>query len=567
MILPCLNHTYLGDTGEQWMFPKIGIWDKSEESAVFTALKSVLGDYGQSLILWSVLVGFFMFQGFFFTGDTGAHGKDFGKNLRPISTGWSLLTNATKQKDKTMSELKNIRFRKKGALVTVRIKVGANWVDRSGGWRTIAEATAPAIQLRDKLQGEYDANHPTASPEDGEVTVRKGKSLQVCATEALVTYGRRQRLRTTKNIESALRWAWRVIGVKAELPPKEQVKATFTKLRDALIDSPNLANRTRELYSINLRRVFGLIPTLNREFLHELANLPRTGSTARVSGDAFQVTHFQTMFSRIGDADDTTQGMFWIGASGGPQIVDTVFIPFSAVDWTTGRIHYWRIKTHEEIDFYALPPLLAWLKRRRTLLGEDAVYAFPELVFLSKEQDQPDCNTSAWAGFNTWKHGEVPQSCVVRGAANGLKHMVAFLKSCGIKTDGITHKSFRKHNISFWASIGIKLTTRMLMAGHSRLEAHQRYDVPAQFELVRARDILWKYYQAIMKGEEFFIPTTPYDIYEAIKNENAQLREQLNGQRHEILALASKLDVLIGLQVSGGKGGPALAQDLLAPGA
>jgi hypothetical protein len=44
-----------------------------------------------------------------------------------------------------MSNLKDIRFRKKGDLVTVRIKVGKAWVDRSGGWHTIAEASAPAI--------------------------------------------------------------------------------------------------------------------------------------------------------------------------------------------------------------------------------------------------------------------------------------------------------------------------------------------------------------------------------------------------------------------------------------
>jgi hypothetical protein len=567
MILPSLNHTVLGDTGEQWMFPKSGIWAESEKAPVFIGLMSVLGDYGRSLILWAVLVSFLMFQGIFFTGDTGAHGKDFGKILRSTFTGWSLLTNATKQKHKTMSELKDIRFRKKGALVTVRIKVGADWVDRSGGWRTIAEATAPAIQLRDKLRGEYEATHPTASQENGELTTRLGKSLRVCATEALAAYARRQRLRTTKNIESSLRWAWKTMGDKAELPPKVQTKSTFTKLRDALLDGEGLQNRTRELYSKNLRRVFGLIPTLNQEFLHELENLPRTGSTARVSGDAFHTAHFQTMFNRIANADDTTQGLFWVGASGGPQIVDTVFIPFRAVDWTTGRIHYWRIKTHEEIDFYALPPLLEWLKRRRTELGSEAVYAFPELIYLNRELTHPECNTTSWEGFKTWKNGEVPQSYAVRGAMYGLSRMSAFLKSCGIKTDGITHKSFRKHNISFWASIGIKLTTRMLMAGHSRLEAHQRYDVPAQFEMVRARDILWKYYQAIMKGEEFFIPTTPYDIYEAIKNENAQLREQLSNQRQELQTLASKLDTLISLQVSGGKGGPELEQELLATGA
>jgi len=51
-----------------------------------------------------------------------------------------------------MANPRDIRFRKQGKVVTVRIKVGGQWLDRSGGWRTIEEATGPAIEMRDKLQ-------------------------------------------------------------------------------------------------------------------------------------------------------------------------------------------------------------------------------------------------------------------------------------------------------------------------------------------------------------------------------------------------------------------------------
>ena len=64
-----------------------------------------------------------------------------------------------------MANPRDIRFRKQGRVVTVRIKVGGQWLDRSGGWRTIEEATGPAIEMRDKLQADYAAAHPAPAPE------------------------------------------------------------------------------------------------------------------------------------------------------------------------------------------------------------------------------------------------------------------------------------------------------------------------------------------------------------------------------------------------------------------
>jgi hypothetical protein len=69
----------------------------------------------------------------------------------------------------TMANPRDIRFRKKGGVVTIRIKVGKEWLDRSGGWHTIEEATAPAIELRDKLQAEYATAHPELAAKEAEV--------------------------------------------------------------------------------------------------------------------------------------------------------------------------------------------------------------------------------------------------------------------------------------------------------------------------------------------------------------------------------------------------------------
>jgi hypothetical protein len=446
-----------------------------------------------------------------------------------------------------VSNPKDIIFRKQGGLVTVKIKVGPKWVDRSGGWHTKAEAMAPAIALRDELQAKYAEANPvadnlqlgdTANPDANGLpnSGRRFKSLRQCADEALEKYIKRQRLRDYKNIRSSLKWAWEVMGTHADLPPKCQQKATFTRIRNKLVDGV-LAQATKELYSKNIRLVLSRVAGLDPEFLTELQNLPKTEVVTEASGDPFQRSHFKIMFELINTMKETIQILFWIGASGGPQIVDTVFVPFWAINWTTGLISYRRIKTGEPIEFCALPPLLVLLRKRWDRMGPDAVYVLPELIFKVRDLKNPACNTKGWNGFVTWKDMKVPQHDAVRGAAHGSREMTVFLKHCGIKAEGITHKSFRKHNISFWASIGIKLKTRMRMAGHSDEESHYRYDVPAEFEIIRAKDITWRYYQSIMEGEDFWIPTTPYDMYESLMAHwakfpeimQASMREELKG--------------------------------------
>lgn len=334
-----------------------------------------------------------------------------------------------------MSNPKDITFRKQGGLVTVKIKVGPKWVDRSGGWHTKAEAIAPAIELRDKLQAEYAAANPVADTANPEATGipnpgRRFKSLRQCAEEELEKYVKRQRLRDSKNIGSALQWVWEVMGAQADQPPKCQRKFDFTRLRNKLVDG-DLAQATKELYSKYIRLILSRVPGLDVEFLSELQNLPKKDAMAEASGDPFQRSHFEIMFERINTMKETIQILFWIGASGGPQIVDTVFLPFRAINWTTGLISCRRIKTGEVIEFCALPPLLALLKLRYERLGPDAVYVLPELIFMVKDLKDPACNTKRWNGFETWKNMRVPQSDMVRGAANGAREITEFLKLVG----------------------------------------------------------------------------------------------------------------------------------------
>ena len=475
-----------------------------------------------------------------------------------------------------MADPRDIRFRKKGGVVTIRIKVGNEWVDRSGGWYTIKEATAPAIELRDKLQAEYAAAHPELAAKEAEVgpddrKPRQGeKSLRQRAEEERANYCKRQRLRDTHNGESALNWLFSQLGDKADLPPRLQKVQYFTKVRNAFVDGP-LAKRTVELYSKLIREVLHRIPDLNANCLLELENLPKKEVSIEASGEPFQRRHFEVMFARVGSASETTQLLFWFGASGGQQIGDSTFTPLWAYDDHTGMIRYFRIKTGERIEFCALPPLRALLDARKKKLGPGAVFALPELIFTKSELKDPKCNTVGWEGFKDWDGFEgcdglrgwdkvkVPKDIADRGAGNGTKVINAFLEQCGIKADGITNKSFRKHDISFWASIGIELKTRMRMAGHSKESSHYRYVVPADFAIIRASEIMWLYYQAIMKREDFFLPTTTYDIYEALmafmreafdsqtalveaqartlQAENAQLRQQLEDQRQQLAAI------------------------------
>ena len=70
---------------------------------------------------------------------------------------------------------------------------------------------------------------------------------------------------------------------------------------------------------------------------------------------------------------------------------------------------------------------------------------------------------------------------------------------------------------------------------------HNRYDVPAEFEIIRASEITWRYYKAIMNDQEFFIPATTYDLYEAFMTHWNKLPERLKAMPAGQIA-TSKID-------------------------
>jgi hypothetical protein len=409
-----------------------------------------------------------------------------------------------------MRNPENIKLLPKGNFYYAVIAIGNDlhgWTstEHSENWKTKKEARDAAIKLRDSLQAQFDAAHPEILPAQlpsERPPVQEGqpledahgrKSLQALAHRELAAYSKRQRLRADNIYYS------------------------------------DLGDRTVELYTKMIRGILKrLIPCgLNPLCIAELERLPKRG-TPDQSGAAFLQSHLKTMLNRLGSnsepVSETQSILFWIGASGGPQIVDTVFLPFAAINWDTGMITYFRVKTNEMIQFGALPPLLALLKKRRALLGEKAAYVLPELVYGVKERRHPEHNRVSWT--------KVPKESADQAAWRGAHEMNTFLEACGVKTKGLSHKSFRKHNISFWASIGIKLKTRMRMAGHSRESNHLRYDTASEVEILRAREITWKYYEAVAEGREFFIPTTPYDIHESLMDHWKQFPQIMRDAIH-----------------------------------
>ena len=421
-----------------------------------------------------------------------------------------------------MTDPRDITLRFRNGLWEARIMVGGKLLDRSGGWHTREEARVGAIEKRDKLKADYAREHPELAnaTEPAKDPAKPGKSLRELAILEKDKNAKRQKLRSPNNYNSALNWLWEGLGKHADLPPKAQTKAPFTRTRECLLNS-GLADRSIELYSKLLREVLHmLVPHgLNPAFIGELEKMPKMG-VSEASGRPFNKQHFKIMFNTIDSQTEAQQLLFWIGASGGPQLIDTVFLPLWGVDWETGMVRYWRIKTGEKIEFGALPPLLKLLKARRERLGPDAVYAIPELTFTANERKDPKCNLEGWEVFEKWPKRDgmlkVPEDVVKYASATAGKAMNTFFKACGIKTKDITHKSFRQHNISFWASCGIKLKVRMRMAGHKLAKDHIRYDTASEREILRASEITWQYYQAIQQGKEFFVPSTALDLYEAL---------------------------------------------------
>jgi hypothetical protein len=233
------------------------------------------------------------------------------------------------------------------------------------------------------------------------------------------------------------------------------------------------------------------------DFIKVLARLPGDKGDGE-KGETLDQAQLRTvLIKRWLETDETTQILVEMGLCGGPQMVDSCFPTFPGINFDSGLVSFPRVKSKEEVRFYASPRLLALFRQRRDRLRRGAIHVFEDLIYTREQRKQPDCNTTAW-------EGDIPKEFVHRASVQGNNKMRNFLrKVCGFTSLKITNKSFRIHRISFWASVGFKLKTRMRMAGHKNVQRHTDYDRGADFEIKRAAEISWKYYAAIEKGEPF----------------------------------------------------------------
>lgn len=426
-----------------------------------------------------------------------------------------------------MNNPKDIRFRRMGNVVVARIKVGKKWIDKSDNWHTVEEAREPAIKLRDELQAQYAEDHPEPEKpaEQPREWTRKGFRQEL--EEELARMAKRQCWATDHNYKSVTQVLWRALGEHADLPTKELKPKYFVPMRELLI-SGEYAQGTVEIYGKNLREMLRWMEQkgLDPQCVLEVTNLPRVG--IKESGDdVFQRGHLGVMFKHEAEQDDTTRILFWIGLSGGPQMVDAVFLPIQSVDLNTGFVSYNRVKTGEVVQYCALPPLIELLRKRKEALGPGAAYFLPELIYNKKHLKKPGCNKELFE--------KLPERYKQKGSHNGGLVMRRFLNACGIESEELSYKSFRKHNISFWASIGIKLKVRMRMAGHNQETTHHRYDCASEMEINRASQLTWEYLQSVRDGREFFVPTTPYDMYQGLLKHWAQIPDVVRATMHSEL--------------------------------
>jgi hypothetical protein len=196
----------------------------------------------------------------------------------------------------------------------------------------------------------------------------------------------------------------------------------------------------------------------------------------------------QTLIASLNGQTESLRILIWLALSGSPSLRDAVLLRLASVDWTTGLITYRRVASGSHIQFGALPPLLELLKLRKERFGPGAIYALPELIFTAAQLRNPAYNSFTWV--------TVPEPIVVRATAIAGNAVDEFFSSCGIRATDLPFRSFRRQNISFWASIGILLEACM-RKDDSWNERHDRYYTLAEIDILRARELTWQYLEAI----------------------------------------------------------------------
>ncbi|MDR3409986.1 MAG: hypothetical protein P4L87_03410 [Formivibrio sp.] len=433
--------------------------------------------------------------------------------------------------------MKNIAVKYEDGRWRVRIKEGrkwGSWHTKAGEWHNGADARAGGKAMLAKYR---EANPEPVVLRILDPKLDPKKSFRAVYQKKMEEYWKRQGTRNESPHKSAAKHLMAALGAHAEVEPKSMKPKWFAPVRERLLE--RLSGKTPGMYAQRLREVLGTLVPLGLDPLSigELDRMP-SGKSSDTAGFPFSMANIKVMMKLEPNQSDTTRMLLWGGASGGPQAVDLAFLPFAGFNDATGVCRWKRTKVNETIEFAALPPLQDLIKKRQAELGEGAVYVFPELIFLDEEIGLPKTNTVFWK--------RPPENIAKRAAQNVNTVVTEFLTLCGIKAEGYTNKSWRIHDISLWSALGVKDKTRLRMAGHKTLDQHRVYEVPSEIELVRVKDIMWQYYGAIREGRDFFIPSTPYDIYEAIMKRWDQFPEVMQRLVHEELTSSSaKLELFI----------------------
>jgi hypothetical protein len=325
-----------------------------------------------------------------------------------------------------------------------------------------------------------------------------------------------------------------ILGPQAQLPPDSQTPASFAGVRASVINSGLAENLIFQQLNLLRRILRRLVPMgLKPECIDALAWV-RTAS--RRSGiPELQKSSVKTVMQRLTTQLEIIRLLIWIVLSGALQLIDSVCLEFANIDWDTGLICYRRPKSGDTARFAALPPLMVILRERRARFGPNAKYVMPELMFTQVELKDPECNTIRWE--------TIPHLVLARASAKAISLISEFFKHCGLEGGALNYKSLRAHLISFWAGIGIRSKTRMRMCGRHDETSHNRLDVPLDTEILAARDITWKYLQALLEDGSFEYPTTAYAVQES-------LRHISEGVRNDIKASVDQLQGNVGVEFS-----------------
>jgi hypothetical protein len=409
------------------------------------------------------------------------------------------------------------------------------WYPKTTGCRTYAEAKKEIPRIVRELSQKRGLSLPSWHPEyegddkeeESAEASQRGKSVVESAKRVLKRRIKEGRWKSPHIYENALKYMELGFGEYGRLDSKKLPRPAFVKLREFLIDCPDIAKSASE-YGRRICQVLTLIPEINQDFIKILRRLPKDKGDGE-KGDAFQESELQKiLIERKNEEDETTRILIEIGLDDGPQIIDAACIPISGTNFQTGFVSYRRVKSREEARFQANPYLLKLLRERRDKLRPGAAYLLEDIMFTQEQRADPKCNTAEW--------DDIPKEYVTRASVQAGNKIRKFLRErCKFDSERISYKSFRIGRISFWASVGFTLKTRMRMAGHASVQRHTDYDRGSEVEIRRAAEVSWKYYEAVEQGQPFFIPTTPYDLYEFIKKKWDALPEIVTS------AMASKL--------------------------